>query len=184
MSAAASNVGTSINSATNAGNITPGEILPGINLTSIQGGNLVSLGAGWVVALTSNGVATETFTHEMRLDLAPSVSAVGFDLTAHTTGSVNVRFFNNAAFLGNASVVNRPTSLYFVGAIAFGGDVITRVEIVDKFPVSQGVIMDNLAFGNVVPEPSSLAIFGIGAGVMGLVSIRRRRREKNQEATT
>ena len=62
--------------------------------------------------------------------------------------------------------------------------MITRVEIVDKFPVSQGVIMDNLAFGNVVPEPSSLAIFGIGAGVMGLVSIRRRRREKNQEATT
>lgn len=34
-----------------------------------------------------------------------------------------------------------------------------------------------------VPEPSSLAMFGIGAGVMGLVSIRRRRREQKQAAT-
>ncbi len=31
-----------------------------------------------------------------------------------------------------------------------------------------------------VPEPSSLAIFGIGAGIMGLVSIRRRRREQKR----
>ncbi len=33
-----------------------------------------------------------------------------------------------------------------------------------------------------VPEPSSLAILGIGAGVVGLVSIRRRRREQKQVA--
>ena len=33
-----------------------------------------------------------------------------------------------------------------------------------------------------IPEPSTIAMFGIGAGVMGLVSIRRRRREKKQEA--
>jgi len=37
--------------------------------------------------------------------------------------------------------------------------------------------------GAAVPEPSSLAMFGIGAGVMGLVSIRRRRREQKQAAT-
>jgi hypothetical protein len=34
-----------------------------------------------------------------------------------------------------------------------------------------------------VPEPSSLALFGIGACVAGLGSARRRRREKQQEAT-
>jgi hypothetical protein len=33
-----------------------------------------------------------------------------------------------------------------------------------------------------VPEPSSLAILGIGAGIVGLVSIRRRRREQKQVA--
>lgn len=33
------------------------------------------------------------------------------------------------------------------------------------------------------PEPSAIVMFGIGAGVMGLVSIRRRRREQKQAAT-
>jgi len=31
-----------------------------------------------------------------------------------------------------------------------------------------------------LPEPSTIAMFGIGAGIMGLVSIRRRRREQKQ----
>lgn len=34
-----------------------------------------------------------------------------------------------------------------------------------------------------IPEPSTIAMFGIGAGVMGLVSIRRRRREQKQATT-
>ena len=37
--------------------------------------------------------------------------------------------------------------------------------------------------GGVVPEPSSLAIFGIGAYVAGIGAVRRRRREKQQETT-
>ena len=37
--------------------------------------------------------------------------------------------------------------------------------------------------GAAIPEPSTITMFGIGAGVMGLVSIRRRRREQNQAAT-
>jgi len=35
-----------------------------------------------------------------------------------------------------------------------------------------------------VPEPSSLAMFGIGACLMGFGAVRRRRPEKSQEATT
>lgn len=44
---------------------------------------------------------------------------------------------------------------------------------------------DNIAVEQVsaVPEPSSLALFGIGACVAGLGAARRRRREKQQEAT-
>jgi hypothetical protein len=34
-----------------------------------------------------------------------------------------------------------------------------------------------------IPEPSTIAMFGIGACVMGFVSIRRRRREQKQAAT-
>ncbi len=44
--------------------------------------------------------------------------------------------------------------------------------------------MDGLqaSTASTVPEPSSLAVFGIGACVAGLGAARRRRREKQQAA--
>jgi hypothetical protein len=41
----------------------------------------------------------------------------------------------------------------------------------------------NSVFATTVPEPSSLAIFGIGAYVAGIGAARRRRREMLQETT-
>ena len=51
------------------------------------------------------------------------------------------------------------------------GGSIGRVELSYKSSVSA------------VPEPSSLALFGIGACVAGIGAARRRRREKHQDAT-
>ncbi len=48
------------------------------------------------------------------------------------------------------------------------------------YDFSMGVVT---ASTSAVPEPSSLAIFGVGAYVAGIGAVRRRRREKQQETT-
>jgi len=48
------------------------------------------------------------------------------------------------------------------------------------YDFSMGVVGGSVAS---VPEPSSLALFGIGGCVACVGAARRRRREKNQEAT-
>lgn len=168
-----SGVGSIINSATNTGPITTGEISSGFNLTSIQGGEMVALGAG-IGGLTSNGVAVDLFSEEMRLDLLSPFTAVGFDLLNTATGTVEAQFFNANSLLGTL-ILPVSNVLNFGGAIAFGGDIITRVDFVNEIPSEQGIIMDRLAFGTTsVPEPSTLAIFALG-----LISLASRRFKKH-----
>jgi hypothetical protein len=62
-----------------------------------------------------------------------------------------------------------------------------RIDIPQNFTGPAQFAIDNIDLNaqqvSAVPEPSSLALFGIGACVAGLGAARRRRREKQQETT-
>lgn len=68
---------------------------------------------------------------------------------------------------------------------SFTAGGISRIDALQPTD-DRGWGLDNLSFQSnaaAVPEPSSLALFGIGACVAGVGAARRRRGEKKQEAT-
>jgi hypothetical protein len=114
----------------------------------------------------------------------------------NNVASFNLLAANNPGFVGATTLLSNQAANFNMGpfyavlpeVFAFAPTSATNV----RFEIlSAGGVVSSTAFNEVafeaqaaaVPEPSSLAIFGIGAGVMGLVTIRRRRREKKQEAT-
>lgn len=109
-------------------------------------------------AITSFGADFAGFNES--LALRTNILAGSDTIAAPNTGGSNaVRFFgfqSDTAF----------TTLTFKGVL------------------SDGFGVDNVAFGSnaTVPEPTSLAIFGIGACVAGIGAGRRRRHETQQEA--
>ncbi|WP_166831928.1 PEP-CTERM sorting domain-containing protein [Thalassoroseus pseudoceratinae] len=85
-------------------------------------------------------------------------------------------FFGPGAGVGTFATISTTTPSIF------------RVEFFQpQNVVGDGVLFEDFSFQasdvSAVPEPSSLALFGIGACVAGLGAARRRRREKQQEAT-
>ena len=155
-----------LNSSTNNGGFTPGDILPGISVTT-NNGVLVVLTAGGFTP--TDAVAADLFGSNTILDFSPGVDAVGLDVYI-VSGSVNVNFFGAGGLLGTVPVM--PGALpnsQFVGAIS--SEPITQVTLTGGF----GEIIDNVAFGN-VPEPTSIVLFGMTfAGAAGVRWLRRRR---------
>ena len=157
---------------------------------------------------TGNGVGNDYLIHQTgSIDFAGSTALAPFDAETHTfqriDGSpfslVSLDYVESYIALGAGSVT-------FTGIFAGGGSinkVVTNDGIFGfetatfagfnnlssvsfSYPGSNDVRfqLDNINVNvAAVPEPSSLAMFGVGAGVMGLVSIRRRRRERKQAAT-
>lgn len=85
--------------------------------------------------------------------------------------------YSSTGFFGNGVTLTRLKMMADLGTnpaanlFKESGGSIGRVELSYKSSVSA------------VPEPSSLALFGIGACVAGIGAARRRRREKHQDAT-
>lgn len=96
--------------------------------------------------------------------------------TAKLNGSV-VESFTTTTTLSVLPSLTHASDFY-----GFEGIVFDELRIENASQLFQ---IDNLQFANsaAVPEPSSLAMFGIGACVAGVGDARRRRREKQQEAT-
>ncbi|WP_417749589.1 PEP-CTERM sorting domain-containing protein [Rosistilla oblonga] len=129
--------------------------------------------AGWTLqssnSVTGAGAGSPT-----------SVDVTDFVLPASSTVGFFVWFSsgNISYTTGNVPVSNSDISLNFGSSTTnlFGGaDFAPRTW--------SGTIEYAEASVNAVPEPTSLAVFGIGACVAGLGNARRRRREKQQEAT-
>src|SRR5262249_7876876 len=108
-----------------------------------------------------------------------------------TSTSTKVEFFdqdNNLIFSRNALVAGNQ-GLTFLGGVANAGERISRVRITSGAntivsngvlgnPVDDIVVMDDFLYGEptVVPEPSSLALVGLGALALAAVARRKRRR--------
>ena len=132
--------------------------------SSLVGWTLVSSGSG---TLAGNNNPSEFNVTDFSLGFG--VTGIAIEASSnwahrYTNGTGLNQFFSNADL-----------SLTFGSAtnVAFSGEPFTP-------RVWNGTIEYNVSAA--VPEPSSLAILGIGAGVVGLVSIRRRRREQKQAA--
>jgi hypothetical protein len=171
-----------LNSATNNGTFTTGNILPGISLVDDPGpgaNDLLALGTGAVTGATK---AVGNFTSPDALDLlfAPGVSAVGFDLFAAGSpgrpvdATVVVQLFDGGGQI-SSTLVPTGGDIVFVGFSSV--TPIVRVSLLGANQTTSRFV-DNVAFGSSIasaaPEPASLALLGVtGLPVVGAI-IRRR----------
>ena len=99
------------------------------------------------------------------LTVIPPANAVGLDITAAVSSTVTIG--GNGNFVLNL-VGNTPQ---FFGVIDLTGTIGSLT-----FSASGGpeVGFDAVAFGSVIPEPSSVLVFGVGLFTVGAVLRRRR----------
>ena len=174
-----------LDATTNDGIFSTGDIAAGLSLSSSDAtGPLVVLGDG--IAGPSTRITAGDFGDLIILSLDPPVTAIGFDLFATTdapTGSPPVSetfgielFDAVGGALGATSVtgVNDATATFF-GVLSDRGAI---GQLTFGVPGVGGII-DNITFGNAVaqlPEPGTLALFGLGLLGLGIAVRRRARR--------
>ena len=140
-------------------------------------------------------VASLTEIYSQTLSTADYTATIDPLLTGNTFPEIGTFFqvsFDLASALSLSGATNYAVSM-------FGTDEEFRwanIGVGDGFNQVANLSIDNLRLGNTpitfdneflatntVPEPSSLAIFGIGACIAGIGAARRRRREEQQETT-
>ncbi len=147
-----------------------GEIIPNLRITSVgssTGDFYVNNFYASTILLTVN--RSDNFA---RLDFYQSaITQFGIDLfTSSSGGDYTVRIYGNSGLLDTKTV----TSSGFFGFTSTVG--VTRVEL----QANSFESFDNIAIGGgisaeAVPEPTSLALLGLGAGGLMIQGWRRRR---------
>ena len=166
-----------LDATTDDGVFRPGDIAAGLSLSSSDPTNpLIVLGDGLLGP--SNKIFAESFDVLNIISLNPPVTAIGFDLLiSRGSATLDVDLFDAVGgALGATSVtgVNDATPTFFgvvsdmgaIGQLTFGAPGV-------------GELIDNITFGNAVaqlPEPGSLALFGLGPLGLGVAARRREQR--------
>jgi hypothetical protein len=162
-------------------NLSDPNLLPAdfFNTTSPRGVEFSTPGSGFLVSSNPGTVSPVLFgfPNDFQTFSAQKLfTAVGSNIT-------DVHFSRNAMVAGNQGFT-------FLGAVAGAGEQIARVRITSGLntivrngvlgnPNDDVVVMDDFLYAEplaAVPEPSSLALFGMGLGVAGLAARRRLRR--------
>jgi hypothetical protein len=165
-----------INSASNNGCFSPGGILTGLELNNggiDQGGaEFAVLGAGFFGNATK--MAMLNFGDDvLNLDFGPGVLAAGFDLYSLLyPDAFDIEVFGVNGSLGTFSAAPAFSGGFF--GVVSDSEVITRIRIASSVGDFEGV--DDVAFGNPVPEPGAASL--CFAGIAGIWAMHRRARRK------
>jgi len=126
-------------------------------------------------------------TDEFGFSTNPSVynDFAFWSLVSQNTGSILAdKFF--PMFTTSSTVFRDETGYHTTSVVLTSSGTFTLgfgVMNVNDTGVNSGLLVDNVTLTGVVPEPTSLAVFGIAACVAGFGAARRRRGEKLQVAT-
>jgi hypothetical protein len=173
-----------LNSATNNGIFSPGDIVAGLTIGTNQGLQpaLAITGVG-TTGNTDKTVYANFFSAFLRLDFNPTVGAVGVRLMSFftTTDFTATVFDSSNTVLGSFTIddVQRSGSGTFFGIQADAGEQIARIEFSSASGDAEGIAY--VAFGpsnrvvNPIPAPAGAVLLAIGAvGLAGGRAIRRK----------
>ncbi len=147
-----------------------------------NGGTLIAFGTG-AATQTENGFNAFDFTgYKIRVSgLSITLSPGTYWLAVTPIGTGIGRSYVSSTSGANAFGTppgNNKNAFY--DSRYFNANFDPTSNALQPYDFSMGVVT---ASTSAVPEPSSLAIFGVGAYVAGIGAVRRRRREKQQETT-
>jgi PEP-CTERM motif len=162
-----------LNSATNDGVFSTGNILPGLSFTTSDAGavgDIAVTGVGFN-GYTNKAIFGNFFGSVLNLNLSPAVKAASANVVSFPGDStIDISVFSpTSALLGTTTLPSTPSSgsgLFF-GVIATGTDQIGSISFT---PGDLTVGLDRVQFGQLapppppptVPEPSSLALLSLG----------------------
>ncbi len=114
----------------------------------------------------------------------PKYDMFGFDIGTYGASPITIKIFTDSAVYVYPSLTianSQIGDLEFRGFIATDGEFITNFEIIADFGPGNLPGITNVAVGhsNVVPEPASMVIWGIGVLGMGFVTRRRSKKTAN-----
>ncbi len=160
-----------LDSMTNNAVFSAGDIQGGIQFVDNPGGHLnglIAVGDGYLGA-ASKKLTPYFLGDALDIVFTDAVNAVGFDVASLVNPSNIVISVFGAGGLLDAAVFAGNTIDSFFGVIS-DTDLITSIRVSSGFNAL--VAVDNVAFGMVdqtddVPEPTGLALLGIGLGLLG-----------------
>ena len=153
-----------------------GGLLPGVTYSASPAGNMVVLGAG-VAGNTSKVLGPNAFADTFNLTFTGNVTAVGFDVfPGPTAGNIAISLFSPTDTLLSTFTIFGNVGPNFFGVVSTTS-LIGRINIASQSSLP-GELIDNLAFGRQVPEPSSILLVAGGLAIVQLKLLRNRRNRR------
>ena len=162
-----------LNSATDDDIFSFGDIADGLAILTSDGSDIVVLGAD--ILGPTKAVTPAPRDASIVLLLSPTVMAIGFDIFLLDSTDIAVSVFDDDGLsLGSTTVPGLGEGrLNFIGIVS---DMSGIARLTIEEPIFGAVVVDNVTFGNPVatqlPEPGTLALFGLGLLGLG-VAVRR-----------